>query len=271
MVIMSVEEKRNIIDEALGERRVSIKVIETAYTDIDLFMTYKGRERPWEVFELTQGQDVRSWHEKPDDIAGIQANLSDLKDLIYTFDKPIRLLDAGCYSGYLYDYLKANTSDRISHYTGVDIQPSVIEAAKHIHADNSDATFMVGDVLGLPGSMFMAREYVFWYLRKFSKMRFDVVCCYRVAIHLPFFKTLLYNLLCSADVFVHLVLFIQDRDMCQRIEETDRDTGKKAIYYRRYISEKTIKECISGWPVTYKIIQHCPDGNYSSLILAWRK
>lgn len=243
-----------IISEAFGKRNVSIKILDHTYKDIDDFMTSGDGERPWESFELTQAQDVRAWVDNPYEISHIQSNLSDLKDVIIpAFEKPVRILDIGCYGGYLYDYLKANASGRIAHYTGVDIQPSVIEAAKRIHGDSPDATFEVGDAMRLS--------------ERFGPRSFDIVCCYRVAIHMPFFKKLLFNLLRVADGFVHIALFIQDRDMCRRLEETDIDTGKKAIYYHRFISEGTIKECIAGVPVSYKII---PGDTYKSLIMNWK-
>ena len=243
-----------IISEAFGKRNVSMKCLEYTHRDLDEFMTSGDSERPWESFELTQGKDVRAWIDNPKEMSPHLPNISDLKDIIIpAFEKPVSILDVGCYGGYLYDYLKTNAPGRIAHYTGVDIQPSVIEAARRIHGDNPDVTFEVGDALEL-SECFMPR----W---------FDIVCCYRVAIHLPYFKTLLFNLLRVADSYVHLALFIQDRDMCRRVEETDLDTGKKTIYYRRFISEDTIKECIAGRPWSYKI---CPGYIYKSLILNWK-
>jgi SAM-dependent methyltransferase len=244
-----VEEKRNIVDEVLGERRVSLEVTGSfigTSEGIDRYMTSKKGG-----LELTQGQDVRGWCERPDEIAGIQSNLLNLLDRTNSFERDIQVLDVGCYAGYLYDYLCLFYPDPI--YTGVDILPSVIEAAKHIHKAEPNASFVVGDVYKL--------------MKQFEPRSFDVVCCYRLVIHLPYFKKILHNLLHAADEFVHIALLVQDRDMCQRIEETDLDTGKKAIYYRRYISEETIKEAVDDLPATYKIIPPRSGGNYSSLFI----
>jgi len=240
-----------IISEAFGKRNVSMKCLEYTHRDLDEFMTSGDSERPWESFELTQGKDVRAWIDNPKEMSPHLPNISDLKDIIIpAFEKPVSILDVGCYGGYLYDYLKTNAPGRIAHYTGVDIQPSVIEAARLIHGDIPDATFEVGDALELSEC--------------FGPRSFDIVCCYRVTIHLPYFKKILSNLLRVADGIVHLVLFIQDYDWCRRFEETDLDTGKKVIYYQRFISEATIKDCIAGLPVSYKII---PGPVYASLIM----
>jgi len=232
-------------------RRVKIKIIGQTNTNIDRFITSGIKKRAWESFELTQSQDVKEWHINPHKI-NIQPNLLDLKDIISSLNKPLYLLDVGCYSGYLYDYLRLKTSYSKNnlYYTGIDIQPSVIDAAKHIYKGNLKTSFVNGDIFKLP-KYFVAKE-------------FDVVCCYRVLIHLPYFKKSLLNLFQVANKIVHIVLHIQDRDTCNQCEETDLDTGKKTIYYRRFISENTIKKCIYGLPVTYKIIPH---SSYASLFL----
>lgn len=245
----------NEYKEILGERKVTLKVtgnfIGTS-EDIDRFITSGSRQHDTAQLELTQGQDVRSWCEWPEEIAGIQTNLIDLEKRMPSFlDRNPKILDVGCYAGYLYDYLCLFYPEPV--YTGVDILPSVIEAASRIHKPDPNASFMAGDIYKLT--------------EQFEPRSFDVVCCYRLVIHLPYFRKILRNLLHSADCFVHIALFMQTRDMCQRIEETDLETGKKAIYYRRYISAETIKEAVSELPANYKIIPPRSGEVYSSLFL----
>ena len=243
--------------EALGARKVKVKVIGGAFNNIDYFMISGKEKNVREPFELTQSQDVRSWCANPDNICDIQSHLLTLKKIVGPLDGKIKILDVGCYGGYVYDFLKQKTTffkNEASYYIGIDIQESAIEAAKAVHKEKEkeDALFFTGDIFDLT--------------KIYSPRNFDVVCCYRVLIHLPYFKRALENLVYVADKFVHVVLHIQDEDVCRRCEETDLITGKKVIYYHRYISEKTIKEALSGLPVTYTIIP-APGNAYASLII----
>ena len=242
-----------IINKALERRRVVVKVVDEATKDIDWFMLSGGGF--YSPFELTQSQDVRGWCKDPSEIQSIQSNLLELKKIIDSLHEPIALLDVGCYGGYVYDYIKQKTiysKYKKSSYTGIDVQVNAIEAAEYVHREDSNVNFLAGDVFRLPEC--------------FPPRSFNVVCCYRVLIHLPYFERALADLVHIADKFVHVVLHIQDKDICRRCEETDLITGKKVIYYHRYISEKTIKGALSGLPVSYTIVP-VPGNAYASLII----
>jgi len=235
--------------DALSERNVRIKLIDTTYENIDEFMSQGEGEKPWEVFELTQAQDVRKWCDNPDMIEGIKENLQDLANHIPDAGK-VSVLDVGCYGGYLYDYLSKKLNE-IS-YTGIDVNEDVISTTKKIHAGKDNANFIVGDILNLPDEL--------------KPNSFNVVCCHRVTIHLPYFEQILLNLLYLTKDIVHVILLLGVNDFCEKILETNLVTGKGVFYYRRYISRNTIAKILKQWPVNYHI-QTNSESRYASLFI----
>jgi len=171
-----------------------------------------------------------------------------LQTLEYIKKKTV--LDVGCYGGYLYDYLKKKLGN--IYYTGLDTNEDVVEAAALIHNKCKDAIFMYGDVLNL--SKILPKNY------------FDIVCCHRVTIHLPYFEQILLNLLDLTKDILHVVLLLGEKDYCEKILETNCVTGKVAFYYRRYVSGNTINDILKKLPVNY-VIQTHSDSSYASLFI----
>lgn len=172
----------NIDYKPLRERRVKVETIEVVNRDIDRFMTEGEDERPWQVFELTQSQNVQPWIEDPKKISLIHPSLKNLTKYLAGLHRLVKVLDVGCYGGYLYDYLNKYSFKHLSefNYIGIDIQESVVEAAKYMHAKYKNANFFVGDIFNIR--------------RDFQPNEFDVACCYRVLIHIPFFEDAIGNL-----------------------------------------------------------------------------
>lgn len=246
------------IKDILGKRNVKHKVVSSLKTkDQDLinnFMHAGDGERPWESLELTQGQDVREWIREPEKIEGIQPNLKQLSNRILNINQnwpcdSIKILDVGCYAGYLYDYLVKNHN---INYTGIDINQDVIESAKILHK-NTTAKFKVGDIFDPPPELL--------------DNMFDVVCCHRLTIHLPYFEQALFNLINLSKDIVHVILFVGE-DCCDKCMETNVETGKTSFYYKRYVSAETINSILNkGIYSINHIIETCNDSMYSSLFI----
>lgn len=219
----------SILSSALTKRRVTLEFVETVYQDIDGFITKGEVERSWQVFELTQSQDVREWIDDPDKIEGIQPNLFHLSKMLRKLPPPVKIIDVGCYGGYLYDYLRTNVFKNIADfsYTGVDIQGPAIEAAKEMHKGFDNAQFLVGDIFDLK--------------QKFGKCSFNVAVCSRVLIHLPHFEKAIDNLYHTASDFTFVVLKTDNGPSCIKVKETDTDTGKEVFYFIRSFSDKMVK------------------------------
>jgi len=246
--------------DILGKRNVKLEVVSSIESSdqeiIDNFMHSGEGERPWECFELTQGQDVGRWCLDPDLIEGMKSNLLQLSNHIHNIsqncpDENIKVLDVGCYAGYLYDYLVKH-HNRIK-YTGIDVNGDVIEAAKELHNDKP-AKFMVGDVFNPPAELI--------------ENMFDFVCCHRLIIHLPYFEQVLFNLINLSRDVVHVILLVGDNDLCEKCMETNLDTGKTAFYFRRAVSIKTIDAILDKrlYPIDY-IVETSNDSKYSSLFI----
>ena len=229
------------------KRNVSIEAVDTASRDIDRFMSgcdsFETAKRSWQVDELTQTQDAHEWIESPDKISLIQSNMQVLVTHLKKLMKPVRLLDVGCYGGYLYDYLIRHGVD--VDYTGIDIVPAAVEAAAKAHKD-TDARFMVGDVYDLS---------------QFKNNEFDVVCCYRVLIHIPFWERALSNL-CRVGKSVHCAIKI-GKQLCTKYKETDLDTGVAATYFIRSVSEGILGRLSRKLKTEWSVI---PAKHYSTVI-----
>jgi 2-polyprenyl-3-methyl-5-hydroxy-6-metoxy-1,4-benzoquinol methylase len=247
-------------ENILGKRNVTFKVVSSITTDnqdlIDEFMHNGEGPRPWECFELTQGQDVEKWCKDPDLIEGIKANLQQLSNHIHNIsqnnpDERVRVLDVGCYAGYLYDYLVKHHN--CIEYTGIDVNEDVVDAAKVLHND-TPARYIVGDILN-PSD-------------KLIENSFDIVCCHRVIIHLPYFEQVLFNLINLSRDTVHIILLVGEKDLCEECMETNLDMGKIVFYFRRVVSIKTIQSILDKrlYPVDY-IVETCNDSKYSSLFI----
>ncbi len=241
---------------ALRARDSIIRPTGEVVTDrIDEFMTRGDSERPWQVFELTQNQDVTQWIANPAAIELIPPVLADLARRLRGLPgpRPIRLLDVGCYGGYAFDYLRnafADTPGALD-YTGVDVQPAAVEAARLAHAGLADARFEVGDVFRLTAT---------W-----PTPAFDVVLAYRVLHHLPHFEQCLAQLAGVARHFVHLALPLAERDQCQRMEEISR-TDQRAVHsYFRHFSADTVRRAAAAAGCGCEIIPN-PNSPYATVV-----
>jgi ubiquinone/menaquinone biosynthesis C-methylase UbiE len=63
--------------------------------------------------------------------------------------RELRLLDLGCGNAQLYTYFRS--AGLSCHYTGVDYSEPLLEAAREMHAGDSAAEFVAGDVITLQG------------------------------------------------------------------------------------------------------------------------
>lgn len=232
-----------MIYNLLRKRNVKLEELGVTYKDIDKFMamTSSGEKRQWQVFELTQSENVAEWIRIPEKISNIQPNLKNLSMHIRKLPKPVKILDVGCYGGYLYDYLRQFSFKNYSEfsYFGIDIDKPSIMAAKYLHKKYKNAHFKVGDIYSIT--------------QDFKPEEFDVVCCYRVIIHIPFFEEAVKNLCFAASKFVHIALLIEDKESCRKIRETDLDTDKKAIYFIRAVTKGMIEESANKLDLDYQI------------------
>ncbi len=228
---------------------------DTVYENIDEFMTAGPGERPWQVFELTQNQDVTEWIRNPDRIELLQPILADLADRLKQADAPPRILDAGCYGGYVFDYLKrtAAAGRHPIDYTGIDIQESAIRDAREAHAHDTNARFQAGDIFRLS--------------QQFPTARFDAVVCYRVLHHLPRFEDCLRELSAVSRGFVHTALPLKERSQCVRMQERNLDTGAITHSFFRHFCRDEIARTAEALNLQFDIASF-PHTPYSAVVFS---
>lgn len=242
-----------LMNNVLGERHVEKTIVATYHEDFDRIMQEGDKERPWQSFELTQREDVFEWIKEPSKIAKIQPSLNDLRQLARSLDRPVSILDAGCYGGYVYDYLLryAFSSTDDFTYTGIDIDPDVVKAASYVHADQPNTTFREADIYGLS--------------KTFAENSFDIVLCSRVLIHIPRVKDALAELLKVSKHAVMAVLEIGDKPRLERIHRRNLDNGVELDYFFRCYSAQELKDVAAELGADYRIIQG--PSIYSSFML----
>lgn len=240
--------------KVLRKRKVKLDRIETVYDDFDSFMTRGKGKRPWQVFELNQSEDVIDWIKNPKKIRKLQPILKDLSIRLTRLARPVKILDVGCYGGYLFDYLRKFCFKNLSEfsYLGIDIDEPSIEAARKIHRNWENAQFSVGDIYNLQ--------------KDFKRNSFDIVCCYRLLIHIPFLKKTTKNFYHVAAKFIYIALLVEDEASCIKYKETDLDTGKEVFYFIRTCNELMIKKIVQELKAEYQIYSH-KETHYKTLIL----
>jgi SAM-dependent methyltransferase len=240
--------------ESLQERNVLIeKDSEPVFENIDEFIMSGEGERPWQVFELTQNQNVIAWIKNPDAIELIQPVLTDLSERLTQHPSPLRILDVGCYGGYVFDYIKTISANWKTsfEYTGVDVQKRVIRDARLAHLDDERATFQEGDLFHLS--------------QQFPANSFDVAVCYRVLHHLPHFQDCVHELSIVSKNYVHTALPLRDRSSCVRMRETNRETGEIVYSFYRYFCRNEIMDTADELGLQAKIISY-PNKPYSTVL-----
>lgn len=145
-----------------------------------------------------------------------------IRDLLEFLDPNDSLLDAGCCEGHLYENLTH------SNYTGIDIVPRNIEAAK---ARLPGVRFEVGDILKLHE----------------KGEKWDIVFCSRVLMHLPNYEQNVESLRKIARK--KLIVTIPMRGSFTDIEK--HNVGKTGVVQFRSFSGEELKN-----PPPEKIIKH---------------
>ena len=203
--------------EFLNEERVEKEILDVLHDGFDEAMI-----DGWG--ELWQREDVNEWIEDPSQIQKIQPSLQDFSNILRLDGGAPSVLDAGCYGGYVYDYLQRYVKDDLAgiSYTGIDSQPAVIEAAKTVHADAADASFQVADIYSLVDT--------------FGEKAFDYVFCSRVLVQIPHFENALEQLFKVARKAVFSIISIDGTAKLERIRRTNVDTGASEIVYFRYFT-----------------------------------
>ena len=239
--MLSVSQEKNL-SPVLQKRNVHVEVLEEVFDNIDEYIVQEEFDRrKWEVFELTQSQDVTCWITDPAMIEGLDNSFIHLRETIKNMELPINILDVGCYGGYLLDFLqkRMDLPPDAFRYKGIDIQANAIEAAKAAHSGIEGAEFSVGDIFKLKENE--------------KEGAYDVVWCSRVLIHLPNPEKCIENLIHVAKKKLLIVLKISDRSSCKKIMETDLDNGNQVVYFFRCFSEKDISTVAKTLHLHYKI------------------
>ncbi|NJL71478.1 MAG: methyltransferase domain-containing protein [Candidatus Competibacteraceae bacterium] len=244
-----------IVVHGLGERQVRVQVLAETNTNIDEFMRQGEGDRPWQVFELTQSQDVRQWVANPREIALLQPMLEDLGKRLRALNRPVSVLDVGCYGGYVYDYLVQEffPEPGMLTYTGVDVQERAVVAAARIHEHCPNARFQCADLFNLGAD--------------FAPESFDAVVCYRVMIHLPDFERAVRNLCQTAISFVHTALWVDSEPRCRRCLETDLLTGQKVTYYHRWVTEEQLEASALDTKTSMELIKTSDDTRKYAIVV----
>jgi SAM-dependent methyltransferase len=210
-----------IAKKLLDEERVEKEILDVLHDGFDEAMV-----DGWG--ELWQRENVNEWIEDPSQIQKIQPSLHDFADMLRLDGGSLSVLDAGCYGGYVYDYLQRYVSSGLEQieYTGIDSQASVIEAACAVHGHAANATFQVGDIYHLVDT--------------FGENAFDYTFCSRVLVQIPYFEKALEQLFTVTKKAVFNVIAVDSAAKLEKIRRTNIDTGKAETVYFRYFTFKEL-------------------------------
>ena len=136
----------------------------------------------------------------PSHLGKIEKNIKDLKDVLKGDDT---LLDAGCYWGDLFGYLKH------PKYHGIDIVQANIDEARRVYLDHRGCTFERKDILELEGS---------W----------DVIFCSRVLMHIPPWEEAIKRMLACAKKYLVLVVPLGGYNCSVEMH------GGEPVYFQRF-------------------------------------
>lgn len=180
------------------------------FDNIDSYIKQGDGYRPWESIYLGQYNGARSLHK-------IRYNLEHMTTLIRQFEYP-SILDAGCFEGYVFDWLKGHY-EKDFKYVGFDIEQSFIKTAKKRLLDEGfDITFKQGDI----------------YKHDSDLGKFDIVFCSRVLIHLPDIEKALQSLIKYTNKYLVLTMYLSETDQCiKRNIFDDRSETVTSIYFRK--------------------------------------
>jgi len=218
------------------------------FEEIDAFM---GETGDGYRLRLRQSEDVRKWVRNPGEIETIRENLSHFKKIISQMPPPVRLLDVGCYAGYLYDYAAkiARLNPQHLSYLGLDVREDVIRDAAALHSGLSNCCFKVGDIYELENAV--------------GTSSYDIVFCSRVLIHIPHFEKAVHQLLQVAKDILFLVIVVGEKDYCNRNKRVIRESGEETITYFRGFSRSRLEEISNRYARTLEIRE---GSKYASVI-----
>lgn len=232
----------------LGERNVQKTIVAEYHDDFDRIMSEGEVDRPWQSFELTQRENVVEWIEEPAKIAKIQPSLRDFRQIVRNQSRkqlgtPLKILDVGCYGGYVFDYLKryAFPNGEVFEYTGVDIDPNVVKAASYVHSDEPNARFLEADLYALD--------------QLFGDNSFDIVLCSRVLIHIPRFQDAVAQLYKVSKSAVVTILVVSNTPILEKIHRKNLDNGVEIDYFFRKYSESELVEVAESLSADYRNIR----------------
>jgi len=220
------------------------KIIYEEECDIDaLFpnnvknIPFKNRE--WQN-DLGQSENVIEWIKNPQNITLIRQGIEVVSNLC---NENTKLLDIGCYGGYLFDALGRNID-----YTGIDIDEEVLKQTKKIHANYNNFRCLLVDAYNLP----------------FKNNSFDITTCFRVLIHVPHIEEIISEIVRVTKKYIVMVLKI-GKD--KTIKRTYLEEGKQKIEYYRTFKMETLNKIFNRLSV--KIIDTCraKDTIYTTITL----
>jgi SAM-dependent methyltransferase len=209
-------------------RHETFKTLESdSHEETDAFIAAHIPTNAYEK-KLTQSEDVTVWIDDPLQISLIQPNLVNLASHLQAMPRPWKILDVGCYAGYVYDYLtKAGTLLAFS-YVGIDIREEAVAGAKAHHLTSANAQFRVGDLFKL--------------METYQEGEFDICFSARVLVHLPNFKDAMRNILFCARKHTFIVIPLARRGRCELRKKIWLDTGVEIPYVYRHFSLPMISD-----------------------------
>jgi 2-polyprenyl-3-methyl-5-hydroxy-6-metoxy-1,4-benzoquinol methylase len=210
------------------------------FAAVDRFIAEKSEPAHWKL-KLTQSEDVEEWIKDPSQISRIQDNLVHFGKAVKKGKRPLSILDAGCYAGYVYDYIRQYVLPKDSDFTyqGIDIREPAIEAAKEVHSDCKNAQFCTADLFKLTDV--------------FHEGQFDIVLCARVLVHLPYFESAIRNLLAVSSGSAYVLVPFSELARCEIRKKTDLGSGGEMIYVYRSYSPQMVAEVATQNDVEFQI------------------
>ncbi len=195
--------------------------------------------RKWQK-DLGQSENVIEWIKNPQNITLIKQGIKVVSNLC---NENTKLLDVGCYGGYLFDALGRNID-----YTGIDIDEEALKQTKEIHANYDNFNCLVADAYNLP----------------FKNDTFDIVTCFRVLIHVPHIEEIMNEIIRVSKKYIVLLLKVGKEKTIKRIY---LEGEKKKIEYYRTFEMKKLNEIFDK--LSTKVINVCRDKNtiYTTITL----
>ncbi|HBM16710.1 MAG TPA: hypothetical protein DD381_10270 [Lentisphaeria bacterium] len=179
------------------------------------------QKESWRIWAKDESVEQRTYKRVTGELPEMECT-KQLVELISNIYLPgMSILDVGCAAGHYYNGLKRIDPD--IKYSGIDATIPYITFAKNYFKNNTNTSFAVEDIFNLPVSY---------------ELKYDIVYCCNVILHLPCFQTPLKNIIKSSKKYCFIRTLISDKTHLSKFlySDTFNDKGEPLdfVYQNTY-------------------------------------